>query len=865
MEVLAERLDTELRLGQAAAVAAELGALCERWPLRERFHEQLMLALYQQGRQADALAVANRLRTRLVEEHGLTVGPGLEALELRILQGDLTLLPDTTPETASDASSPAGRSVRGSAAGRDRVDRELVGRDEDVARICDLVTRVPLVTLVGPGGVGKTALAGVVAAGSVARGDEVVWCSLGGVLGEANVVPALATALGVPQRMGVTMTEGIVQQLQGSAGVLVIDNCEHVVGAAAEVIGNILAECPELRVLATSRERLALPGEHVWPVTGLPVDDSPGGDPRESPAVRLFATRAREADPYFRLDDATAPVVASLCRSLDGNPLALELAAARVRSLPAREIARRLDSRFDVLVGRRGTEDRHSSLRAAVAWSYDLLGARQQKVFRRLGAFAGSFSLDAAESVAALDDLPRREIAPLVLDLVDKSLVTVSPTDPSVRYRLLETMRVFARDMLGDADEVTQANARLVQYFGDELQRLGRELSGPGESDAVALARDSDDTDALVTLLGGVAPFVHFRVSWEASSWFLHAVELIRGTVDADAAHNVVRAAAAWGLWIGGDLDAADAITTEALAVARRDDPGMVKLLAAKAVVAMYRNDEAAIVTTEQALDLARRSRQHWMAAYLLGALAIAHSYRGERDRAEHALDRQSALLDSLDNTSAHAWWLYCRAEVTAATDPDEAIELARDATEAARASDSTLIENVSLITALGVAARCGRSAELIDEFEDVIDRCRRQGAWTHLYVTVHNLIEALAQLGADTAAVTLLHANPDGAATPYGEQADRLDRVRSDISARLDSADYAAAAAFGATLTRDGIARFALDAIDATRRRRADAGWASRRIDRSRGHRRHWPGHPPEPTWSETSSSSGNRREADR
>lgn len=816
LDAFADRADAELRCGHPHQVLAELGVLCDTWPLRERFHELLMLALYRAGRQTDALSAYQRLRASLVDQ-GLEPGEPVRDLERRILDHDPSL--DQTAEGAGAESSRALASLS----------TPLIGRDDALREIDEMLRHRRLVTLVGPGGVGKTVIAQQLAAHP---GDlEAVWCGLGAVSDADHLFPAVATALGVDQRAGVTMAEAVCDRLLIRPTLLVLDNCEHLLDPIAELVHTLSTTCEQLVVMATSRERLAIPGETVWPVDGLSL---PQADVRveESAAGTLFLERARQSDPHFVADASALANIAAICRGLDGMPLALELAAARVRALPTSEIVKRLDDRFELFTGgRRGGDERHHNLRATVAWSYDLLAERERRLFRRLGTFAGAFTIEAAEAVGALDDLDHVEIPALLADLVDKSMVTVRRDHTVWHYRLLETLRAFARDELDGVGEREAIDLANMDYHRGLVRTLGAAVTGPGEADAVAaieasfdnirqavsLARRREDADTLGQLVAGLFAYLHFRPRWEASVWAEDTLELFDRVPPFDRRYRtVVAATAAWGRWFAGDLDRADAIVDRSLLLAEQDDPDLADVLAARAVVRMYRQDPQAVDTAADALARVVGDERRWLAAYLSGQIAIMCAYAGEADAATPYLEQQARLVRELDNHSTAAWWLYCQAEVCGETNPSETVRLAREGIEAAVAARSGLLENITRITAVTVEARHGDVRRTLDEFALLIDRFRRSGAWTHLMVVVWNLVEALHKLDAQQPATVLLHAAPTGAPEPYGVQLARLDHIRGRLVATMPADAFTQAAAAGAALSREQTAEVALTALAA-------------------------------------------------
>jgi predicted ATPase len=369
----------------------------------------------------------------------------------------------------------------------------FVGREQAVRDVAALLERYRLVTVTGPGGVGKTRLAAAVAGRVAGRFADGAWLAeLAPVRDAAWVAPMVAVALCVREQPGVSAAEGLMRVLSRRQLLVVLDNCEHVIGAAAELCAGLLQACDDVRVLATSRERLRIAGEAAYRLAQLPVPGpGSGGDGADMGAVTLFADRARAADAGFALTDENLADVTRLVGRLDGMPLAIELAAARVEALGVSQLAGLLDGRLELLAGgNRLAAGRHQSLAAAAEWSYQLLAEEEQRLFRRLSVFPAPFTLEAARVVAGPD------AEPVVLRLVECSLL-VPPRlclDGRSRYGMLETLRGYGAGLLAEAGEQDRAQLALVRYALGVAEQAGASLrAGTGEA-AAARRLDAEDT-----------------------------------------------------------------------------------------------------------------------------------------------------------------------------------------------------------------------------------------------------------------------------------------------------------------------------------------------------------------------------------
>jgi predicted ATPase/DNA-binding SARP family transcriptional activator len=578
LRCLEERLEAELALGKSAELVEELETLVSEDPYRERLWRQLMLALYRSGRQADALAAYRRARTLLDEELGLEPGEELQALERAILRHEVP--PAHPPEERHNLPAPLS---------------SFVGRETELAEIEQLLAQARLVTLTGVGGVGKTRLALAAARRALPDYAEGV-CFLDlAPLSDATLVPSqLAAALELREQPDRSLEQALVSRLRDTELLLLFDNCEHLREACAELAQTLLAACPLLRVLATSREPLGLAGEVDYPVPPL----------LEPEAVRLFLARARETRPRLPDDEPTLASAAQICRELDGLPLAIELAAARAKALSLQEIASRLADRFRFLVSwRRLTPARHRTLKEAIDWSYELLSEEDRTLLARLSVFAGGFTLAAAAGVCLEGD-EERALA-LVERLFEASLLLAEQREGETRYRLLETVRQYAAEKLAEAGEAALFRRAHADYFLSAVEAawemqtadldLFVELVGRERDNlraALVWSRDAGQAEHLLRLAKGL-----FRFWWvrgdvsEGRSWLDLALE--SGAALDPALRAEALEGAAGLAWAHGDFARAGELATQghALFAAVGDRRGQGACLNVLGLVAQARQD----------------------------------------------------------------------------------------------------------------------------------------------------------------------------------------------------------------------------------------------------------------------------------
>lgn len=695
----------------------------------------------------------------------------------------------------------------------------LVGREDDLARVAAALGTHRMLTLVGPGGVGKTTLAQHVAH---AVDGAVAWCELAPVTDGAAVALAVATASGARRQPGADATESLIAFLASREILLVVDNCEHVLADAAGLVTRILRRCPAVTVLATSRAALAVPGEHLHPTAPLPVPDG-SGDAAASPAVRLFTARARAVRPDLEVDAANLAHIAEVCRRVDGLPLALELAAARLRSLNPADLAARLVSPADLLTGPRTAEPRHSTLRAVIDWSYALLSPAEQRLFARLSVFAGGFALAAAEQVCG---------EPALLDvltaLVDNSLVTAGPTAGTVRYSMLETLRDYGRDLVerrGEADTLRDAHAAWCAALAEEA---GRGLRGPEEARWIATVQaDLDnlraahrhavrrgDTDLTLRLSAGLALSVLYRFPDEVVAWSETALTLPDAA--AHPRYASVCGAVAEALTFRGEHERALRLCEPALdALPDPDDARRMPLLKVAAAVALYRGRwaECAAATTAL-LALARARGDRWYVSEALLFASLARTYSGDPAGGRTLAAENLTVARAADNPSQIAWALYSEAEALAGDAPDRALTRYHEAIARAAPVASVFVTNVAHVGLAALHTRAGASPAALAEFRAAVRGWRRMQVWHHQWTTLRNLLLLLAGIDPE-AATTLSGALNTHAANGFGAdaaaEAETVDTLRAD----LGDARYAVARAHGTTLSHEATVTFALEVLD--------------------------------------------------
>lgn len=824
LEAFQLRVDALLQLGRRTEAIADLEAAAQDYPLQERLHEQLVRALASGGRTAEALEHAYRFRRRLADETGLDPSPRLAALEQDVRQQ----APGALPEPEEPPRLVAGNLLPESAT-------TFIGRDEERRQLAAALALARLVTVTGPGGVGKTRLALEVAA---AGGDRIATdsrlCELGAVGEHAAVPHAVAAAVGLSTPPGPAFDEATVAEaLRDRELLLILDGCEHLVDAVASLAEAILRHCPQVLLLATGRERIGVDGERVFPIAPLAVPPPGAADASGAPAVRLFVDRARAVRPEFDLSDDNADAVSEVCRRLDGLPLAIELAAARANALDPSDLAARLDERFVLMeAGRRAGEPRHRTLRAVVDWSYQLLDDAERHTFARASAFVGGFTLPLAEQVVADRRIPRGRVAALISSLVDKSMIAVVPGSRPLRYTLLETLRAYGQERLVErceAEAVGRAHARAMV---DLAERAADGLRTADEADWVARldaevdnlraahrwALQADEADLALRLSAALNRYGYWRLHREVLEWAEAAVDI--AAAEGKPAFPGALAAAGVAAWMRGDLDAAEGYAQRGLAAAdAADDPVASALLHEVAGdVATFRGHmDAAAPWFSAAVGLAEQAGDEQTAVFDIGSEALVRAYGGKKQAAAALATAAHDQASRTANPSALAWTAYVRGEVVGTDDAPHALGLLEDARRIAESVRNEFIVGVVDVAAASVRSRLGDPGDALHNFLALIERWRRSNNWTQQWVTLRNLAESMVRMGEDEAATVLqAAAAAAGASAPgHGAEAARLREAAATAHRRLGPEAYRAADERGRRLAAGDVLQLAVDTIE--------------------------------------------------
>jgi predicted ATPase/class 3 adenylate cyclase len=591
----------------------------------------------------------------------------------------------------------------------------FVGRERELARVAKALGDARVVTLTGVGGVGKTRLALQVAAEVLPGFRQGAWLvELAPVRDPDRVVDAFAAVFGVSARAGRSVEESLVEFLRTKQLLLVIDNCEHLLEAVADLVERLERSCAGVVVLATSREGLSLDGEQNLTVPSLaaPPVDADLETIAQSEAVVLFVQRAQRADADFALTGENVAAVVQVARRLDGVPLAIELAAAQVTTMSPAELARGLDRRFDTLAGgRRRAVQRHQTLRAAIDWSYDLCTEPERQLLARMSVFAGGATRDAIEVICAADPVGVHNVLALLHGLVAKSLVAAQRDGPETRYRLLETIREYGEERLAEHHETTDMRSRHAEYYRDFAREVISEMQGMNQVEAARrFAAESEDLQSAMRFVvdrGDVDLALELLAASFSPAWIGHMVRLPTDALELDGAHEhrfypLGLAMAALDAALHGDRLDAERLCHEALAEARRlgsDRDRFVDQWVANARQALAFSAGAfqeAARFGEQIADIGRETGRLSTVAVGLASAATWYTMAGDPDTALPLATEGLAIARRVGNPSAIVLSLAALAGASADREPDRAAVLLREDIELWPSLGS---ENVAAIT----------------------------------------------------------------------------------------------------------------------------------------------------------------------
>jgi predicted ATPase/class 3 adenylate cyclase len=700
----------------------------------------------------------------------------------------------------------------------------FIGREREIAWTIEALSKARLVTLTGTGGVGKTRLSLQVAGEVLPQFRDGVWlCELAIATDADTLSEVVAATLKTARRAGLSLEDSIREFLGAKDLLLVLDNCEQLVDEIGRFTGRLLERCPGIRVLATSREALGIAGEQVYALRALdlPQATTPLEVIAASPAVQLFTERARAVRSDFSLDNANAHAIADICGRLDGIPLAIELAAARVVAMSPSDIAGRLDERFRLLTGgRRTAAERQQTLRSTVDWSYELLETLDRTTYTRLGVFAGSFDAAAAEAVAAGDDIEGWDVLDALTSLVAKSMVIADEdTDSTTHYQLLETLRYYALDHLDDADRWRRNHARHYAEFAelacqallgpDEIQwrhRIRRDLDNLRAAVNWALERDTDDALLAVRIVAALARESYLDRSAGIGEWARRVFP--RTTTASSGLRSAVAAAAAQEALGRDDIDDARAFASEGVAVGYPDDcpaPGLAHLALAGAHAYGSAPDVGARLIHEALDALSVDPHNAFSRTSLLARAAMLDTWSFD-PRARLEAREALRLAREIDNPSLLTETLYALSWAELSEDPQAALDALEESISLTRAGASDGVFGGALAQAARLRARFGEHRAALELLRESIAHSYAIGYRRAAMFALSNGVEVLLQYGSTEQAAVISGWNP-GRIELFGPE--------REIRATLGQESYQRAIAQGSDMTYDDIVSYALDHLD--------------------------------------------------
>ena len=823
-----------LLAGDGPAALETLTRLQGDVPLREDVTLAAAGALHAVERTNEALELLRTHRSLVNDELGLDPGPAVTDLENRLLRGEPAPDLDRTDVVRGRSRPLANRTelAPSEATRPPYLGTATLGRHEEQQHVSRALAATRLVTLVGPGGVGKTRLATVVAQqGSRTSELGVAWVDLATATDPADVAPLVIECLGLtsPDRAAADTAATALARFQGLA---VLDNCEHVLDRVAEIVQLALASDDGTRILATSRERLDVAGEQVVHVPPFQVP-YPRSASDEDPAVRLFQERLTDTGG----DAATAAQAAEVAAAVDGLPLAIELAAARAATVPIEELLARLDRHVGLLSGsRRRHGERHRTLANVISWSYDLLSDRDRAVFRRASVFASSFRLADAERVCAGEGLSSSDVVDAVARLVETSMLTRVGAG---RYRLLEPLRWFGRERMGEGREAQATSTRHRALVLALTDRADAELTGPGEVAVISELEEAlpdlravhgravseGDLATVARMTGRLHRFAYAQGRGDVLAWGGHLVEGDAADLDQDERLRAIAASVPAAVW-HDDID--EAVRRTRLYVDRLDDRAAdpwsrVTLAETLADLHMARGELAAAVAVyERGVELARRCEHIGLTSYMVSGLSIAVGFHGDRSRATLLAREASELARTAGAPTAASLAAYALGEALFEVDPDQALEAFETAVTTASRARAPFFEAIARTADVALRGRYGDPAEAFVRYRAALGIWSETGADGMAITTLRNLVVLLSRTGADTDALTLYTASERLASRPsYGPEAERLRTAVTSVRRRLSTTEREQAEQRAAAVTDVAeVIGFGLTSIERAERR---------------------------------------------